>query len=77
MSKRHMENFEEFEDTEDYDEYSLTLGRDLSDIKIKERPKRWSNSFILKIFLGIVAASILIYFLGSWLYFQFNLYMGM
>ena len=77
MAKRNLESFEEFEDTEDYDEYSLTLGKDMSDIKFKERPKKWSRGFLLKLFLGVICASLVIYFLGSWLYMQFNHYMGM
>ena len=77
MSKRKFEQLDEFEDLDDFDEYSLTLGSEPSNIKIKERPKKWSKMYMLQIFMAVVGASFVIYFFGSWLYMQFNHYMGM
>ncbi|CAI2375605.1 unnamed protein product [Moneuplotes crassus] len=77
MAKRPIQQFHDLEDTEDFDEYSLTLEKDISDIKFSERQKKWSKQFILKMLLAVICASITIYFLGSWIYMEFHRYMGM
>lgn len=77
MERRNFEFVDDLEDTEDFDEYSMTLQKDVGDIKFKERPKKWSSRDICKLFLAVVAISSLIYFLGSWIMYQFNHYMGL